>query len=408
MSDAAVPAAVSGTVFISHSSRDRQMAHTISAALEHRGVRCWISSRDIGPGENFQEAIVKAIRHSRVMVLVFTGHANNSNEIKKEMALASQNNLSVIPVKVEDVVPNDAFAYEFATRQWIDAFSNWDHAIERLALQIAQAPALGATGPAPPPPATTAARPAPKSNATGLYVAAGLVVLVAGAGGAYVAFRPAPGSAPQAATPAPASASPAAIPSSTGVPAQSRTTPILADARLAMRNQNYAEALRLFQQGADQRLPAANFFLGIMYQQGLGTSSDYAKAMDYYHKAADNGFAAGYGGIGQLYQHGFGVPQDFAEARRNFQLAADKDAAIGFVGLGNLYASGEGVPRDYAQAMQYYIEGDKRNGTAAAYFIGLMYERGEGVPADLNQAKSWMKKAADAGNTDAQAWLKQH
>src|SRR5580698_4337810 len=125
-----------GFIFISHSSRDRQMAQTISAALERRGYRCWISSRDIGPGENFQEAIVHAIRGSRVMVLVFTGNANNSNEIKKEMALASQNNLAVIPLRVEDVVPNDAFAYEFATRQWIDTFDNWEHAIERLSGQL--------------------------------------------------------------------------------------------------------------------------------------------------------------------------------------------------------------------------------------------------------------------------------
>src|SRR5271169_223400 len=69
------------------------------------------------------------------MVLVFTGNANNSNEIKKEMALASQHNLAVIPIRVEDVVPNDAFAYEFATRQWIDAFDNWEIAIERLSQQ---------------------------------------------------------------------------------------------------------------------------------------------------------------------------------------------------------------------------------------------------------------------------------
>src|ERR1700722_9854167 len=136
MSSPDASVATNGFVFISHSSRDRKMAQTISGALEHRGFHCWISSRDIGPGENFQEAIVRAIRTSRVMVLVFTGNAYNSDEIKKEMALASQSKLAVIPIRVEDVVPNDAFAYEFATRQWIDTFDNWEHAIERLVQQI--------------------------------------------------------------------------------------------------------------------------------------------------------------------------------------------------------------------------------------------------------------------------------
>src|SRR5580698_3234501 len=161
-----------GSIFISHSSRDRKMAETISGALERRGFRCWISSRDIGPGENFQEAIVRAIRQSRVMVLVFTGHANNSDEIKKEMALASQHNLAVIPVRVEDVVPNDAFAYEFATRQWIDTFDNWEQALERLTGQLsmvlrggtivealASAPAAATSPPPPSVPATRSKMP---------------------------------------------------------------------------------------------------------------------------------------------------------------------------------------------------------------------------------------------------------
>jgi hypothetical protein len=34
------------------------------------------------------------------------------------------------------VAPNYALAYEFATRQWIDLFTDWEHEIERLASQI--------------------------------------------------------------------------------------------------------------------------------------------------------------------------------------------------------------------------------------------------------------------------------
>jgi TIR domain len=71
------------------------------------------------------------------MVLVFTANANSSNEIKKELAIASQNNLVVIPVRIEDVIPNEAFAYEFATRQWIDLFEDWESSIARLVELIA-------------------------------------------------------------------------------------------------------------------------------------------------------------------------------------------------------------------------------------------------------------------------------
>ena len=124
-------------IFITYSSKDQKVARTICTALENRGLNCWISARNVKPGQNYQEQIVRAIRAARVMVLVFTANANNSNEIKKELALASQNNLVVIPVRIEDVAPNEAFAYEFATRQWIDLFEDWEKSISELVELIA-------------------------------------------------------------------------------------------------------------------------------------------------------------------------------------------------------------------------------------------------------------------------------
>ena len=123
-------------IFVSFASKDRDVAQTICDALENRGFSCWISSRDIGPGENFQVSIVRAIRTAKVMILVFSSNANNSEEIKKELVLAGQSRLAVIPVRVEDVALDDAFAYEFATRQWIDMFDDWERSIQRVVRQL--------------------------------------------------------------------------------------------------------------------------------------------------------------------------------------------------------------------------------------------------------------------------------
>jgi hypothetical protein len=123
-------------IFVSYSSKDSRVANRICAALEAKGLACWIASRDVNPGENFGEAIVNAIRAAKLMLLVFTQNANNSDEIKKELVLAGHNRLIVIPVRVEDVVPGGAFAYELATRQWIDLFEDWDRAIEQLGTWI--------------------------------------------------------------------------------------------------------------------------------------------------------------------------------------------------------------------------------------------------------------------------------
>ena len=109
-----------GPVFISHSSRDAALAHELVAALEASGVACWISGRDVGPGQNFQEAIVAAIRGGRAMVVLVSAAANASDEVKKELALASAAGVAVYPVRLGAVVPNAALSYELATRQWIE------------------------------------------------------------------------------------------------------------------------------------------------------------------------------------------------------------------------------------------------------------------------------------------------
>jgi hypothetical protein len=185
-------------IFITYSSKDQKVARTICTALENRGLACWISARNVKPGQNYQEQIVRAIRSARVMVMVFTTNANNSNEIKKELSLASQNNLVVIPVRIEDVAPNEAFAYEFATRQWIDLFEDWEKSISELVELIAAildeppagdrakaapglpgdaaAPAFVMAGAAP---AITPAVPFMQRPATRWAMTAGLAVIVA-------------------------------------------------------------------------------------------------------------------------------------------------------------------------------------------------------------------------------------
>lgn len=165
---------MSADIFISFASKDLKVAMTLCKALETRGFSCWISARNIEPGENFQVSIVRALRRARIMLLVFTANSNTSEEMTKELALASQQKIMVIPLRVEDVTPNDAFAYEFATRQWIDAFADWEVSLDQLSRRVAHAlkaeesgakvaPAVVAEADPPPAPA---AEPEPPAAAT--------------------------------------------------------------------------------------------------------------------------------------------------------------------------------------------------------------------------------------------------
>ena len=135
----------SRNVFVSYATADRKDALSVCEAIERRGAQCWISTRDVPPGENYQEAIVRALRDSRAMVLVFSEAANNSDEIKKELSLASRYHIPVMALRIEDVEPSDAFAYELSTRQWVDAFEGWDKSIDSLIQRIGQPTVPGAT-----------------------------------------------------------------------------------------------------------------------------------------------------------------------------------------------------------------------------------------------------------------------
>ena len=176
-------------VFVSYATADRKQALSVCKAIERRGTKCWLSSRDVAPGENYKEAIVRALRDSRAMVLVFSEAANNSDEIKKELSLASRYRVPVMALRIEDVEPSDAFAYELSTRQWIDAFSGWDKSIDSLVRQIGQM-----SGPEPQSSSITAAAPRRRATAgsrPALIAAAALVLLVA-VTGSWWFLRPPP------------------------------------------------------------------------------------------------------------------------------------------------------------------------------------------------------------------------
>ena len=184
--------APSRRVFVSYATADRKQALSVCKALERRGTACWISTRDVAPGENYQEAIVRALRHSRAMVLVFSEAANNSDEIKKELSLASRYRVPVMALRIEDVEPSDAFAYELSTRQWIDAFAGWDKSIDSLARQLAQISGTpeGAF-------AATASAPlrAASRRRHGLIAAGAVAVLLLAIAGAWWLRRPYPAAA---------------------------------------------------------------------------------------------------------------------------------------------------------------------------------------------------------------------
>jgi hypothetical protein len=110
-------------VFISYSTKDKLTADAVCAILESHGLRCWVAPRDIMPGADWGESIVNSIRASRVMLLVFSTNANNSKQIKREVEIAADSGVTIVPLRIEDILPTESFKYFLGNIHWMDALT---------------------------------------------------------------------------------------------------------------------------------------------------------------------------------------------------------------------------------------------------------------------------------------------
>lgn len=179
---------MSHDVFISHSSIDKSIADAVTAALEQAQIRCWIAPRDILPGESWGGSIVDAIESSKVMVIIFSSHSNDSKQVMREVERAVQKDVVVVPVRVENVQPSRDMEYFLSATHWLDAITpEMDVHLKDLTATVQallnKSPSSSATAPppAPPPPVAAEASARPRSKLTMLVPVLGLLAVV-GAG----------------------------------------------------------------------------------------------------------------------------------------------------------------------------------------------------------------------------------
>jgi ABC-type amino acid transport substrate-binding protein len=109
--------------FISYCSEDKKVADAVCGTLEAQKIRCWIAPRDVLPGRTWGSAIVDAIGESAVMVVIFSKHSNGSPQVMREIERAVNKGVSIIPFRVEDVVPSKDLEYFISSCHWLDAMN---------------------------------------------------------------------------------------------------------------------------------------------------------------------------------------------------------------------------------------------------------------------------------------------
>lgn len=114
-------------VFISYSSRDQKIAEGVCAYLEQHGIRCFVAYRDIPRGVVWAGAIVDALEHSRMMLVLFSKHFNDSQQVDREIELAAEQGMPILTFRLSEDDFTGAKKYYLKNLNWIDAFPNPEH-----------------------------------------------------------------------------------------------------------------------------------------------------------------------------------------------------------------------------------------------------------------------------------------
>ena len=124
-------------VFISYSSHDQKVVEGLCAYLEQYKIRCFVAYRDIPRGVVWARAIVDALDESRMMVVVFSEHFNNSDQVDREIELASEDKKPILTFRISNDVFKGAKKYYLKNINWIDAFPNPEQVFGSVAENVA-------------------------------------------------------------------------------------------------------------------------------------------------------------------------------------------------------------------------------------------------------------------------------
>ena len=113
---------MSADVFISYASKDRDRILDLVDRLDAAGVSVWIDQMSIEGATMWSQEIVAAIRSCKVLILAISSSSADSENVVKELALASEGRKRILPVYLESAEIPESMAYQLAGIQRVEFF----------------------------------------------------------------------------------------------------------------------------------------------------------------------------------------------------------------------------------------------------------------------------------------------
>jgi hypothetical protein len=102
-SPAEVTAGPARPLFFSYASHDDEVAQKACSALEAAGFPCWMAPRDVKPGAQNADAIVRAISEAQAVVPVLSASAVASSQVGREVERAASKHKQIIAFRLDAV-----------------------------------------------------------------------------------------------------------------------------------------------------------------------------------------------------------------------------------------------------------------------------------------------------------------
>ena len=191
----------------------------------------------------------------------------------------------------------------------------------------------------------------------------------------------------------------------------------------AKENQNYQEALRLFERSAQKNDVDSWVEMGILLTDPeIESLFNPQKGIAYYEKAAQQNHPVAWNNIGALYHNGIGYSFNIKKAIQAYEKGAELGDGMALANLGDLYYFGELVKQDYNKALDFYQNAEKKyyynydkiseiyyqlrdyknlmvylkkdyDQSYSGIYYGIIYEHGMGVKTDLKKAIKYYELA---------------
>jgi TolB-like protein len=119
---------MSTEVFISYAAKDRTRVLDLVERLRTAGVSVWIDQMGIEGATMWSQEIVAAIRSCKVLILAISENSADSENVVKEVALASEGRKRILPVYIRQAEIPESMAYQLAGIQRIEFFEGREDA----------------------------------------------------------------------------------------------------------------------------------------------------------------------------------------------------------------------------------------------------------------------------------------